>query len=272
MRSPSPFSHADAASAHFYEAGAAHFMSKRARPWRAWDVYLAHLRAHSAAPLNVLDLGAGHGRFGASLRQSQVAVARYVAVDRSQALLRVAAAAGAETHACDLRDWHAGEERFDAVVAQGVLHHIPGESERIRLLSQLLRAVAPGGSAFVSFWTPRGLRPLLARALPLDVPPAHLAVHPDAPPAAQPRGHLAHSGHAASSAITPEQPGDYLLPFGEPERAYQRYVHLFSDAAIERTCRLAMPRALKATHFSGVFGEASNHFTIFDSVRTEDAR
>ncbi len=250
LHRPSPFAHADAASAHFYEVGATHFMTKRVRPWRAWDVYLTHLRTQGDAPLNVLDLGAGHGRFGAFLRQSQVEVARYVAVDRSSALLRVAAAAGAEARLCDLREWRAESERFDAVVAQGVLHHIPGASERLRLLSEMLRAVVPGGSAFVSFWTPRGLKRLLTRALALEVS----------------AGELSESGHAHGGIAT-ERPGDYLLPFGETELAYRRYVHLFSDAAIERTCRLALPPALRATHFCGIFGEASNHFVIFESAR-----
>jgi len=215
----------------FYERHARTFDASRHRPWPGWERLLGHLPADSA-PLSVLDLGCGNGRFGRFLRRRRGGPLRYRGVDRCRQLLRAAAAelrgGGPSLPDHDLLDLDLLDldlldidlldpdldrrlegERFDLVALFGVLHHLPGRDVRRRFLAHQLRRLRPGGRLAVSIWR-RDLSPDFARKV---VPWERIAAA-----AGIDRGQL--------------EPGDHLLGWAG-DRDHPRYCHFPDQDEIE---------------------------------------
>jgi ubiquinone/menaquinone biosynthesis C-methylase UbiE len=101
----------------------------------------------------ILDVGTGPGRIALALCQADPA-ARVVAVDMAEAMLALARrhVAGARLHeriACVRGDAKAlpwADGRFEAVISNTIIHHIPEPSAA---LAEMARLVAPGGTLFV---------------------------------------------------------------------------------------------------------------------------
>jgi ubiquinone/menaquinone biosynthesis C-methylase UbiE len=101
----------------------------------------------------ILDVGTGPGRIAVALCQADPA-ARVMAVDLAEAMLErarrnVAAAGLAGRIACVRGDAKAlpwESDRFEAVVSNTIVHHIP---EPAGALAEMARLVAPGGTLFV---------------------------------------------------------------------------------------------------------------------------
>ena len=173
----------------------------------------------------LLDLGCGSGALALELRR-QGRAAAYLGLDASEPLLneaRAALTAGEEGGmggmdirfaAADLADpgWAglAAGEAFTAVLAFAVLHHLPGDDLRERLLRQV-NALLPAGGRFIhSEWQFQHSPRLLARMQPwesLGLDPAEL------------------------------DEGDTLLDWrytlpGQVEGSGLRYVHLFTRAEL----------------------------------------
>ena len=193
----------------FYEECADAFDATRQQPWSGFSEILNRV----SGPLSVLDLGCGNGRFAQTLAKHR-AVERYVGIDQSVALLSRAETLNLPFNASfqqgDLLSahyqWPSG--RFSLVVALGLMHHIPGFSQRSALLNNAAMQVAPAGLLAVSFYrynrSPRMMRRLIK-------------------PHSQPE--------FADLPASDFEAGDYLIPFGQTGRL--RYCHLFSDAEIK---------------------------------------
>jgi len=136
----------------FYATAAAAFDETRARPWPGWDRLLPYLRA----PLPVLDVGCGNGRFGRFLAERLGGAIRYHGLDSSPALLaRAAQALAGMDVRLDL--WDAVEQpppegAYELVALFGVLHHVPGAARRQALVRALAECVAPGGLLAFTTW------------------------------------------------------------------------------------------------------------------------
>jgi SAM-dependent methyltransferase len=139
----------------FYRTEARLFASKRERPWQGMRQLFDEL---PAPPRAVLDVGCGHGRFAALLRERAPA-ASYCGVDASEELLALARAradlpAAARFERVDVIADAAAIPRgaFDLIGMFGVVHHVPGEARRAALLCALASRLAPGGTLAVAFW------------------------------------------------------------------------------------------------------------------------
>ncbi len=133
----------------FYDTVAAAFDATRSHPWPGWTRLLPYL----AAPLSVLDVGCGNGRFGLFLLEQLQPGVRYHGIDNNAALLACAQAAlpGALLEQRDaLTDLPAGA--YDLVTLFGVVHHVPGANRRRELLRALADRVAPGGLLAFACW------------------------------------------------------------------------------------------------------------------------
>lgn len=149
-------------STRFYERHGASFDATRGHPWPGWD-RLWQLVSSSRAPdrrLACFDAGCGNGRFGRFLRERHRGL-RYVGVDLDEGLLDAArreldGIPGVSLHRLDLAEDDPGRvvpaRSQDLVVLVGVLHHVPDEAVRRRLLRRLAGLVAPGGILVASFW------------------------------------------------------------------------------------------------------------------------
>ncbi len=154
----------------FYEARGADFDASRDHPWPGWTRALASL-AHAAPPRDaaaptrrVLDLGCGNGRFGAFLMHRDAVPTRYLGLDASGALLESARKTlraapphfDVELHELDFLDGDGPEALpggpFDLIAVFGVLHHVPGEDMRRRLVMALAERLAPNGGLVLTAW------------------------------------------------------------------------------------------------------------------------
>jgi SAM-dependent methyltransferase len=135
----------------FYEAQADEFSQTRQTFNPGFETLLAWLP--QPCP-RLLDVGCGNGRFGAYLQQHQ-AIAEYVGVDFSGRLLEIAPTLATGTfYARDISQPGCldGLGQFEAVACLATLHHIPGRTNRVRLLQEMGEHLAADGRLLLSTW------------------------------------------------------------------------------------------------------------------------
>ena len=136
----------------FYQITANSFDQSRSQPWPGWEILAGHL----SAPLTVLDVGCGNGRFGVFLVRRFGATITYYGIDSNPILLSRAEEAlrGFEVHlTCrDVIDNPPDSGEYDLVALFGMLHHIPGYERRRAFLRRLADRVAPGGLLAFAAW------------------------------------------------------------------------------------------------------------------------
>ena len=110
----------------------------------------------------ILDIGCGHGRFAALLRE-RCSRASYWGVDASAQLVALARARGDLIPGAQFSQVDVIESAdaipagpFDLIGAFGVIHHVPSEAGRSALLRALAARLSPGGTLCVAFWRTTG--------------------------------------------------------------------------------------------------------------------
>lgn len=197
----------------FYEKHAGSFDSTRDHPWPGFRRVLDRL---PSGPRTLLDAGCGNGRFALFLAETERVDVAYTGIDASQALLsscrkrtRHLSRSPLRFVRCDLlqeRDLPVGP--FDAIVLFGVLHHVPGFEQRVKLITRLASRLAPGGFLAATLWRfgsdPRVAgRTVAWQDQPIGIDPAEL------------------------------EPGDHLLRWGTSPDVV-RYCHFVDDPEVER--------------------------------------
>ena len=119
------------------------------------------------ASLHVLDAGCGTGSYSAALRSRLGAID---AVDRNPSMLRVAGEKLERTPGCPVVLHEASidalpfeDGRFDAVMVNQVLHHLPDSPSEgwpllRRVLREFVRVLRPGGAAIINTCSHRQMR------------------------------------------------------------------------------------------------------------------
>jgi SAM-dependent methyltransferase len=232
----------------FYARRGAAFDASRDHPWPGWSRALGSLEAIDGGdprPLRVLDLGCGNGRFGAWLMHRATVPTRYLGIDASAPLLDRAREAfraspphfEVELEVLDFLDG-AGPEAlpegpFDLIGVFGVLHHVPGEDLRRRLVVALAERLAAGGRLVLTAWQ-FGAKARFERSLLSD---------------AEVRARAEQWGFDADDL----EPGDHFLGFGG-DASVPRYCHALGEAEIDSLTRasgLALVDAYLADGKSG---------------------
>ncbi|MEM6797190.1 MAG: class I SAM-dependent methyltransferase [Acidobacteriota bacterium] len=148
----------------FYQRHGESFDATRQRPWPGWSALLEQIPRREG--LRVLDAGCGNGRFahflleGLARPSGEPPLFDYLGIDSERSLLEAASAGcrpdagSARFQRSELGQWLEleTEEFFDLVVLFGVLHHLPGEQQRLDALHALARRVAPGGLLAITWW------------------------------------------------------------------------------------------------------------------------
>jgi SAM-dependent methyltransferase len=135
----------------FYEQLAGPFAHSRLTPQPGFTRLLDWLPVPCR---RLLDVGCGNGRFGHFLR-AQGVTAAYVGVDFSQPLLdKAVVPQNATFHVRDLSRPGCldGLAHFDLVVCLAVMQHIPGRSNRRRLLEEMAACLTENGRIFLANW------------------------------------------------------------------------------------------------------------------------
>lgn len=134
----------------FYCQMAAPFARSRSQPQPGYERLAAEL-PHPCPHL--LDLGCGDGRFGRYLLARQ-AIAAYTGVDFSPELVATTPNFPGRFHQRDLSQPRCldGMGEFPAIACLATLQHIPGRTNRQRLLAEIAQHLSPGGRLLLSNW------------------------------------------------------------------------------------------------------------------------
>jgi tRNA (uracil-5-)-methyltransferase TRM9 len=145
----------NAINRRFYETTAVDFDQTRGKAWAGW----AKLKDHLKAPLSVLDVGCGNGRFGLFLAEELKGEIRYHGIDNNAQLLAFAKDAFAPVenlHAkleeADIVNQPLPEGEYDLVVLFGVIHHVPSAEKRKSFVADLAKCVKAGGLLCFASW------------------------------------------------------------------------------------------------------------------------
>jgi len=208
----------------FYRHHAASFDESRSGSWDSWDTVLGQLGLFES----LLDVGCGNGRFASFLDAHRVSVS-YLGIDGEPAFIHAANTRHPQ-HSFFLQDLYEPftVDPFDVVVCFGVMHHIPGASERLAFLHRLAATVNSGGSLALSFWQPRLLKNFDAKVSPV---------------------------HDTKDL----EENDFLLGW-KGGFEHVRYCHHFDDAEVEDLC-IASGLHVKH-HFQGSGNDITNRYVI----------
>lgn len=139
----------------FYATTAEDFDQTRGRAWAGW----VRLAEYIDAPLSVLDVGCGNGRFGIFLAQALDGRIQYHGVDNNDQLLNYANSALApfanvqtKLDTLDVIADSLPPAEYDLVVLFGVIHHVPGAQNRQQFIAELAKRVKPGGMLAFAAW------------------------------------------------------------------------------------------------------------------------
>jgi tRNA (uracil-5-)-methyltransferase TRM9 len=139
----------------FYATIADEFHQTRGEAWLGWQRLLPHV----SAPLSVLDVGCGNGRFGVFLAEEDRVPLTYVGLDNSVALLEHArralgslAQVQAELREHDIIEAPNLNGEVDLVVLFGVMHHVPSKARRLALMRTLSACMKTGGLLIFACW------------------------------------------------------------------------------------------------------------------------
>lgn len=169
----------------FYLNQAATFAATRQYPWPSWERFAtgyADSHPEPPSPWQVLDVGCGQGRFATYLEKRCLSTSlsttllAYTGCDLSTQLLDLAKQQHPTTpsnrfiwQSVDLVpqlqatnqpphpplfNFH---EKFHVIALFGVLHHIPAQDLREKLVINLAKYLAPGGEIWLSIWAPARL-------------------------------------------------------------------------------------------------------------------
>jgi len=237
----------DGINRRFYRERAGEFNQTRERAWRGWETLFERVGETVPAAPTVLDLGCGNGRFARFLARKRETFV-YEGVDASPLALRYARdkLSGLENVRLWQHDFVTGErilpteiasERFDLVVLFGVLHHVPGTSNRRRLLSRLAARLAPNGLLAYTVWRFDRFERFSTKLVPWDTFSKSWPEHID------PRE---------------LEPGDHIMTWGSETPSY-RYVHAASDEEME-----ALAAAIPLSVVESFLGDdALNRYWVF---------
>lgn len=190
----------------FYQTFALQFSATRQRLQPGVNRILDQIKPSDA----VLDLGCGNGELGRELAgRGHTGV--YIGLDFSPPLLEQAAAAQPSNFSFLQADLSTNEwdvslsgNRFDAVLAFAVLHHLPGVDLRLQIMHKIRSLVAASGRFIHSHWQFLNSPRLAARVQPWE-----------------------------TIGLSQEEVdlGDYLLDWRQGGKGL-RYVHHFSDSEL----------------------------------------
>jgi tRNA (uracil-5-)-methyltransferase TRM9 len=207
----------------FYRHHASSFSGTRQNPWASWQQIIDTI---ARTPTSVIDYGCGNGRFAGFLQQIGFD-GDYLGVDSDDALLDIARSQQSGTFRAV---GHPSEvtETAELVIAFGVLHHIPGSSNRRDFMATLARLVSPSGYLVASFWRPEELRNFASKS-------------------------------SADHGMEGLETGDHLLGWNG-DFSHLRYCHHFESSEIDE---LSSTTGLQeVTRFNGSGNDATNTYLV----------
>jgi len=202
----------------FYDKIAADFSETRQRPWEGWEQLLSIIKASflEKPHMTVLDVGCGNGRFAEFLKpEIKPLEMKYVGLDSNKDLLEIAERnlrkldfVSLQLKKVDILN-DTLEYPADLICVFGVLHHIPGENTRQKLVKKLSTQLNKGGLLIFTAWQFDQLPNTFERRIKPTEIEEKLGI-----------------------ALTNLERNDYLLTWERGEHSI-RFCHLIDDQEIE---------------------------------------
>ena len=144
----------------FYELVAEEFSPTRKNPWNGWFTLLKiiNTKYKNKKEIKVLDLGCGNGRFCAFLSKNLYKKFKYVGVDANHKFLDEASKTCTDGSFfvfdifMDINNKQFAAEKFNLIVAFGLVHHIPDINFRKEWFKSVKRLLAKDGIFVTAFW------------------------------------------------------------------------------------------------------------------------
>ena len=239
-----------AVNRRFYRERASEFSRSRERPWSGWGEILARAGALLPEHPRVLDVGCGNGRFARFLEERLGRPFDYCGIDESPLGLAEARRrlptrerlAFVETDFLEGTLPPLPEREFDLVALFGVLHHVPGRENRLRLLTRLSTLLAPGGLLAFSIWRFDRYERFQRKIVPWDEFLSRTGIEID---------------------LSDLEPGDHILTWGDAPPAL-RFCHAMSDEEEANLAR-SLPLELVAKFDAGA---EPNRYYVFRYPKT----
>jgi len=140
----------------FYLKTQVYFNRTREYYWAGWKKLLPYLPVKKdlqRETLQVLDVGCGNARFGKFLEENDLKI-EYTGMDNNQYLLDKVDKKLSQAELINqdiLKTWKI-QNRFDLIVFFGILHHVPGLGNRIRILKTAKNHLRGGGLLVFTLW------------------------------------------------------------------------------------------------------------------------
>ena len=131
--------------------------SRQDHPWPELDFIISDIRGRGYT--SVLDIGCGNGRFLESyawwIIHSEI---RYLGIDSSSGMIEEARKLHPEYHfeVCDMLSLDTLEKlKYDAIIFLASFHHLETPEERIQILHDVKKILAPNGRVYMTNWNLR---------------------------------------------------------------------------------------------------------------------
>jgi ubiquinone/menaquinone biosynthesis C-methylase UbiE len=140
-----------------YNLIAKEFSATRKEIWEELKFLFENLKEGE----KVLDLGCGNGRWYKIFKEKRV---DYFGIDNSEKLIEIAKEnfPDAKFFVGDALNLPFPDNFFDKIYSIALLHHIPSEALRIKVLKEAKRVLRPGGILILTCWRVHRLREILA--------------------------------------------------------------------------------------------------------------
>lgn len=147
----------------FYKRVEADFDASRKYPWKGWSKILGYIKPTLNKKLRVLDIGCGNGRFAKYLIENLGDEIIYTGIDNNKSLLNITKKElesyeiEYKLHNIDIvseiiNDKLVIDNKYDLVVAFGILHHIPSYNLRKTFIKQLIERSIDKGIIVITNW------------------------------------------------------------------------------------------------------------------------
>lgn len=139
----------------FYSVTEKAWDQTRSYSWPGWETLLQKLNLTPHKTIDVLDIGAGNGRFVQFLLENCLSF-NYLGLDFNEELINLArqrySSFNIQFQMHDLLKPVITDKKFDLITVFGVMHHIPGYENRVNLLKNLKELLIPGGTLAITIW------------------------------------------------------------------------------------------------------------------------
>lgn len=133
-----------------YNKVATPFVASRARDWDEFETIAPHIDSN----ITLLDAGCAHGRLIPTFLKHNLKKENYVGIDISENLIKKAKQMFPDMHfdVGDVCDLPYQNDTFDITISSAVLHHIPSQELRIKMIQGLARVTKPNGKIILLVW------------------------------------------------------------------------------------------------------------------------